>query len=151
MSLKITVPVTLRRNDEGYWLEFSSQNGNSATVSLQAVNGKLTSDILNTWADEQMQAAMLKNRRKTGLKDVVDNPVLEGDIVERFDLPGHTQVYGVVKWDQSRAAFVMEGLWPDGKTWQSQNLRAVQAAKIIGNVFEHPELLKPCLESAPPS
>lgn len=142
-ALKIKVPVTLTRNDDGFSIEVETDGGQSAMISLDG-HGPMVNTILRDWASERFHDAMLKTRRNTGLKDVANIPVFEGDIVERFDLPGYKEVLGVVKWDAERAAFIMEGQWPDEKLWQSHNLRAVQAARIVGNVFQNPGVLKPC-------
>jgi hypothetical protein len=141
--LKVTVPVTLSKGDDGFFIEVETKGGQSAALTLNA-HGPLTNEILSTWASEQMVAALFAKRRRTGLNDVTGTPVLEGDIVERFDLPGHTEVFGVVKWEPTLAAFIMEGLLPDEQKWHSQNLRPVQAARIVGNMFLNRDLLKPC-------
>ena len=141
MSLKINVPVTLSRNDDGYFILLATKTGQKAAIAL-ANHGPLVNQITTAWADEQVQAALLERRRRTGTKDKDGAPVMEGDIVERFDLRGYTEVYGVIKWDTTVAAFVMQGLWPDGETWQSSNLKAVGEAKVIGNIFENAGMLK---------
>lgn len=142
MTLKITVPVTLSKSGDGYFIEIiTTQDGRKASIAL-ANHGPLVNEIVTAWADEQVQAALLARRRKTGTKDKDGVTVIEGDIVERFDLPGYTDVYGVIKWDGDLAAFVMQGLWPDGQTWHSSNLKNVGQAKVIGNIFQNPGVLK---------
>jgi hypothetical protein len=144
VSLKITVPVTLSKGDQGYWLQVETKDKQAAALCLSDQGGELTQSIFNKWGDEQLEAALLQRRRKTGLSDVTGTPVMEGDIVKRLDMPGHTDVFGVVKWDASVAAFVMEGMWPNQKLWRSKNLQGVQAAKVVGNAIQNPELLVPC-------
>lgn len=140
--LRVNASVVLCKTSEGYSIEVETADRQQASISL-GNHGPLVNQIMETWANEQVQKAM-NARQNTGLTDVTGRPVLEGDIVERFDLPGHTEVFGVVKWDDTRAAFVMQGLWPDEKLWWSQNLRAVGAARIVGNIFLDAGILKPC-------
>jgi hypothetical protein len=141
--LKLKANVTLCRSEDGFSIEVETRDHQSAMLRL-AGHGPWVDAILRQWAIERVNEALVNGRRNTGLKDVTGTPVFEGDIVERCDLPGHVDVFAVVKWDPSRAAFIMEGQWPDGQIWQSENLNAVRAARIVGNVFQHPDRFKPC-------
>ena len=130
MNVQIDVPVTLMKSDDGYWLKVKNSLGQEAMLSLE-IGGPLTTEIVKTWADEQMKAGLLKRRRKTGLKDSNGRVAFEADI-----MLSQAGVRGVVAWDANLAAFVIRTA-----TSQTVNLGPIAKWEVIGNAFENPELL----------
>lgn len=82
----------------------------------------------------------------TGLKDKNGREIYEGDIVEVKDRRYELHGIGIVEWDKEN------GLWmiyfPDtqGATmlrdWLPKEYEASLSIKVIGNVYENPELLE---------
>jgi len=68
----------------------------------------------------------------TGLKDKNGNEIYEGDIVT-----GWTKDNEVIEWDQANARFIP--IWI--QLWRD-DIRDAKI-KIIGNIYETPELLNP--------
>jgi len=101
MNVQIDVPVTLMKDDDGYWLKVKNSLGQEAMLSLE-IGGPLTTEIVKTWADEQMKAGLLKRRRKTGLKDSNGRVAFEADI-----MLSQAGVRGVVAWVANLGAFLI--------------------------------------------
>lgn len=78
----------------------------------------------------------------TGLKDVNGVEIYEGDIVIGKEPYYHTNVKGVVEYGALAFAFV--GRAEDGERWCDTitNPNITEAdVKVIGNIYENPELL----------
>ena len=70
--------------------------------------------------------------RCTGLNDKSGNLIWKNDIVK------DTVIYGVVKWDNANARYVIddrEDGYQDYSEWW-------QETEVIGNIFDNPELLE---------
>lgn len=141
--LKVTVPITLSRDNDGYCLHAQVQNGNAATIFLGALAEGLVKEVFNAWALEQLVAAYTSKRRKTGLMDAAGHALAEGDIIQRHYNEQYGVVTGVIKWDGEKAAFVAEGAFEDGGGWKTLNLEDAAKWNLIGNIFITPELLQP--------
>lgn len=72
----------------------------------------------------------------TGLKDKNGKEIYEGDIIDYF--PG--KKYGIIVWDNELAGFCLN---VDNLrfSWHENN-PFIADYKIIGNIYENPELLK---------
>lgn len=146
MRLSVTVPIQLVKQDDSYFLVVKNNAGHEAQLSLgEVLTLQLQQDIFRSWADEQMQAALMKRRRPTGLLDAGGRQIFEGDILL---LKNYFQLYpnlpAAVVWSKEDAAFVLEGSFADSeRTFHSDNLRPATMHRIIGNVFNNPELLTP--------
>jgi hypothetical protein len=133
--LRVTVGIVLQRNSEGFWLEFKG-GGKEALVNLGNISqAEIVQAAINGWAQEQFTTALKSKRRPTNLGDKNNNPVLEGDIMQ-FTSPEGAVSKGVVKWQPTAAAFVIQG-----NTFITGNLSKVSLWEVIGNIFENPELL----------
>ena len=80
----------------------------------------------------------------TGMKDKNGKEVYEGDVATA-NWPYAKQC--VVTWDASRAAFYMKPVQGDGLNGKAAYDKGykMNAAKmeVIGNIYEHPELINP--------
>lgn len=141
--LKVTVPITLSRDDEGYWLYVESANGKKAAIFLGAMSEGIVRETFNTWATEQLVSAYVSKRRKTGLKDTTGQDIHEGDIISRHYNEHYGDVTGVIKWETTKAAFIAEGAFAGGGGWGTFNLEEAGKWTVIGNIFLTPELLQP--------
>jgi hypothetical protein len=134
--LRVTVPITLQRNSEGFWLEFKG-GGKEALVNLGSVSqAEIVQEACNAWAQEQMTQALMSKRRQVGLKDKLGVPVHEGDIVQKATDDPEKPLKGVVKWEAANAAFIIQG-----NAFRTHNLGGVGQWEVIGNIFQTPELL----------
>lgn len=141
MPVKVTVPVTLVRLEDGVFLAEVTASDKDATFI--GPRGEVGEAIFNKWANEQFTATMLRKRRSTGLKDSQGREVFEGDIVEGFIEGVIAPARAVVKWRDRYAAFVVEGRFTDGRGWATNNLREIEKYTVVGNVFENPNELHP--------
>lgn len=68
----------------------------------------------------------------TGLKDIFDREIYEGDIVRDIDL-----FTGVVTWEDQ------DGLWFVKDDRKDDGLQEyIVSAEVVGNIYENPEILK---------
>lgn len=73
-----------------------------------------------------------------GLLDVDGNPIYEGDILE------NTNYIGSVVWDKFNAMFILQSFTDgDGYVFKGVKTYSPLNGKIIGNIYENPELLNP--------
>lgn len=129
--LRVSVPIILQRNSEGFWLEFKG-DGKEALVNLDLQKGEIVQAAIQGWARESMVAALKSRRRSTGLQDRGGVLVHEGDIIENLNQSGRA----VVKWRDDYAGFVIAS-----PKFCTHNLKGIGEWAIVGNVFEHPERL----------
>lgn len=71
----------------------------------------------------------------TGLNDGKGVDIYEGDILQYKDSNGVTQI-GEVRYDQNHCCFIVQGLKS-----APQSLNAFWEFKVVGNVYDNPELL----------
>jgi len=128
--LRVTVPVVLQRNSEGFWLEFKGDNKEVMLFLGDLNKGPIVQACIHGWAQDQLTVALKSKRRITGLTDKTGAVVHEGDILQFEDKRG------VVKWEPPFAAFIVLGA-----NFKTQNLHSVNQAVVLGNIFENPELL----------
>lgn len=147
-NVKLTVPIVLSRDAEGYRLEVESKNGNAATIHLNTMADPLTASIFLAWGVETMNAAFFAKRRKTSKKDVTGVEIAEGDIISRRYNEFYAYVTGVIKWDTDKAAFIAEGTFEGGGGWSTFNLEDAGNWHIIGDIFRTPGFLVPAKKKA---
>lgn len=74
----------------------------------------------------------------TGLKDKNGNMIWENDIVNCFE----AECCGKISWNESEAGFYFNVLYEDGKFEEEHIYDYVDCMKVIGNIFDNPELLE---------
>jgi uncharacterized phage protein (TIGR01671 family) len=145
-NMKLTVPVELSRNDEGFWLNVQTKTGKAASILLDALPGGIIRHAFVVWAEETMYATFFNKRRKTGLKDSQGREIAEGDIISRPYNEFYDRVTGVIKWDTDKAAFIAEGSFEGGGGWGTNNLEGAKAWHVIGNILQNPGFLVPAVK-----
>lgn len=78
--------------------------------------------------------------RSTGLKDINDKYIYEGDIIKSVSIiHKDEQPVSIIKWDRGQYdVFDNEGSWISSL----YKYMMVNNIEVIGNVYENPELLK---------
>ena len=78
----------------------------------------------------------------TGLKDRKGKEIFEGDILSVYDRQGHFNI--IVKWDKEAMAFLACYCSGDQSplSWFSPLLSETYKIKVIGNIYDNPELLE---------
>jgi len=139
--LSVQVGIELVRVGTVFNLQVKTAGGQEARFTLRGNGGELDDGIIQQWAREEFQKALVKRRRNTGAKDKTGTPVFEGDIVQ--DDIGEGGATSVVKWFPDYAAFIREGRYIGGGGWGTLNLEGVNKQTVVGNIFESPEKLVP--------
>lgn len=82
----------------------------------------------------------------TGMKDDKDKLIYEGDIVEIWKMCGNIRKRMFVKWRETQCSFRLYDASAMGATPQKitdkRSMGAVTSIKVIGNIYENPELLE---------
>jgi hypothetical protein len=79
----------------------------------------------------------------TGLKDKNGKEIYEGDLIEYRSHPAKMQICKVV-WDETSARFMAYRLdeGQDGRDKQWWSFFSASHLKVIGNIYENPELIR---------
>lgn len=82
----------------------------------------------------------------TGLLDKNGKEIYEGDILRGYDdesVDGHIiykyELLGIVEWDNERGRWIVRD-FPSDEVFELYDY--IGADEVIGNIYEHPELLK---------
>lgn len=76
----------------------------------------------------------------TGIKDVNNNEIYEGDIVKSYH--GEFEEYNTSQVEFNNGTFSLGKYWKDGiHDWYSMEQYSESELKIIGNIHENPELI----------
>jgi hypothetical protein len=73
----------------------------------------------------------------TGLKDKNNKEIYEGDIVTY-----HVYNLAEIRYETDRGGYIIEWQWSKNQHSHDLNCDSAMVCKIIGNIFENPELLK---------
>lgn len=140
MSLSITVPVKLTKDEHGTYIEITSASGDATMLEPRP---GLEEKIFAAWAGEQFSEACLRKRRRTGLKDSQGREVYEGDIIEGSCNKFYPVARAVVKWEDRYASFIYQGRYESGGGYSTLNLEDIHKWTVVGNVFQTPQELYP--------
>jgi hypothetical protein len=85
----------------------------------------------------------------TGLKDKNGKEIYEGDILHMFDTTGDPYFNNLVEWVSGAFGYYSNKIkpWKQFHSFANHNYIAcpiIEDAEVIGNIHEHPELLKEC-------
>ena len=112
--------------DKGYRLQLQMDAQGNTSWCVDDVSLKVRT--MSSWDGEGHILMQF-----TGLKDKNGKEIFEGDIV---DAEGETNI---VKWDDRFCAFVLR--YQNGELNHFFHQRPVDNLRIIGNIYESPELL----------
>jgi len=126
---KVRKRMFTSNNNSGINLMEFSQYGEIETISLfeYLPNGNFEFHKVNINEVELLQY--------TGLKDINDKEIYEGDILN--NVTADTK-YGVVSFEQG--CFIVRA--DDGEIIHHRLVHLTESCEVIGNIFENPELLK---------
>ena len=117
---------------DGIWCNYKIYDG---TVYLMDIN-------TGVWYERYEDFDLMQY---IGLKDINNVEIYEGDIVKLYKEKGNFKDAGVVKFDKSRASFVLE-TQDDDYGYFSYNISYYNYNKVyykvIGNIYENKELLE---------
>ena len=118
-----------KRCDTGEWVE------GDLVHSVYKINdvcvGKYGSEVGMHQVDESTICQC------TGLNDKNGKLIWENDIVNCFE----AECCGKISWNESEAGFYFNVLYEDGKFEEEHIYDYVDCMKVIGNIFDNPELL----------
>lgn len=108
-------------------------NNAAIGVGKNKVGYKISGKKRYSWEETELIVV----QQCTGYRDTKDTRIFEGDIVE-FGKSKRTK--GVVVWDEYRYMFNMQ----DEKKLNDKfgNWNRISYSKVIGNIYENPELLE---------
>lgn len=103
--------------------------------------GKLSSDKLKGWSIDERYLM-----QSTGIKDINDQEIIEGDIVKTTRFFGRAdEVGGFYEYDKELIGIVkvLEGAWVIDTGDNAVLLwTEIEENEIVGNIYENPEYLK---------
>ena len=80
---------------------------------------------------------IVKDLQYTGLKDKNGKEIYEEDIMQFLKGDRYGKDLGIVKYDLSQTAFIIDVDWANKKLGRIYN-----SFEVIGNIYENPNLLK---------
>jgi uncharacterized phage protein (TIGR01671 family) len=106
-------------------------------------NGKLIvtlsgyyNDFTNTNQDDYVV------QQYTGLADSNDDPIYEGDIVQYNQNSSYDNMDFIAKWSDDKLGFIFQSNSGEQLVNQTPHLNRFKHLEVVGNIFEHSELLK---------
>ena len=106
-------------------------------------NGKLIvtisgyyNDFTNTNQDDYVV------QQYTGLTDKNGNLIFEGDIVQYNQNSSYDNMDFIAKWSDDKLGFIFQSNSGEQLVNQTPHLNRFKHLEVVGNIFEHSELLK---------
>ncbi len=78
----------------------------------------------------------------TGLTDKDNNPIFEGDIVQYNQNSSYDNMDFIAKWSDDKLGFIFQSNSGEQLVNQTPHLNRFKHLEVVGNIFEHSELLK---------
>jgi uncharacterized phage protein (TIGR01671 family) len=78
----------------------------------------------------------------TGLTDINDKEIYEGDIVQYNQNSSYDNMDFIAKWSDDKLGFIFQSNSGEQLVNQTPHLNRFKHLEVVGNIFENPELLK---------
>ena len=78
----------------------------------------------------------------TGLTDKNGNLIFEGDIVQYNQNSSYDNMYFIAKWSDDKLGFIFQSNSGEQLVNQTPHLNRFKHLEVVGNIFEHENLLK---------